>query len=141
MDKKTIYFERLALLADYLASADDKMIAEEPTTIIFHDLDVGGKGQYEVQYFSWIFEDMPSLSEDWGYNDWGQPVFLGDNCDNTSNSAFRYFGIKSPEVFRNLFCPYSQLEKYNGVLLSDMPLPSDVAKNIVQFMKSQLKLK
>jgi hypothetical protein len=139
MIKKAIYKNRLLEFADYLDRMDDKMIPEEPTTIIFHHLDSVGKGQKEVQYFGWIFSDMPFLSQQWIYNECDQPVMLDDDCDNTSNSVFRYFGIESPEVFRNLFSPYSQLEKHNGLLLSNKPLPSSVAKNIVRFVESQTK--
>lgn len=97
------------------------------------------KPWYEVKYNISFFEELIVCFDEWEWNErFQEPELRGEKDLGVSVSFLSFFGL-TPQEYTHLFDTegYQNLPKYGGKYLSKDSTPSDVAFNILEFLKSK----
>ena len=97
------------------------------------------KPWYEVKYNISFFEELIVCFDEWQWSErFQEPELKGEKDLGVSVSCLKFFGL-TPMEYTHLFDTegYQYIQKYGGKYLSMDSTPSDVAFNILEFLKSK----
>ena|ERR1700756_1312897 len=140
MKTEKIYIERLIKYANYLINISnhpEKGLIEEVTLVDF----AGGVCiPYQVKYQEWLFEELPIVFEEWGFNGkFGNLLLEGaDEEEGTAAAVIDFFNL-TPDEFCFLFDieGFQLVEQFGGDFLNFESDGPAYARNILALVKKK----